>query len=75
MEASPALMSPKIRMHSYTSAAHDVNFNTNDPLGWEWISDPLFASGEAASFYVPLIVDPKVIQHVWDDFAAYRALK
>jgi hypothetical protein len=22
-----------------------------------------------------LIVDPKVIQHVWDDFAAYRALK
>jgi hypothetical protein len=63
---------PNIRIHSYTDAAHDVNFNTNDPLGWEWISDPLFASGEAASFYVPLIVDPKVpgtwfdgLQHVW----------
>jgi hypothetical protein len=73
MEASPALMSPKIRMHSYTSAAHDVNFNTNDPLGWDWVSDPLLAtSGEAASFHVPLIVDPKVpgtwfdgLHHVW----------
>ncbi len=63
---------PNIRMHSYYSAQHDVNFNGSNPLGWDWISDPLLASGEAASFYVPLINDPKVagtwfvgLQHVW----------
>jgi hypothetical protein len=51
---------PNIRMHSYTGAQHDVNFNSDDPLGWNWISDPLLASGEASSFYVPLIADPLV---------------
>lgn len=63
---------PNIRMHSYTGAQHDVNFNGDDPLGWNWISDPLLGSGEASSFYVPLIADPKVggtwfvgQQHVW----------
>jgi hypothetical protein len=63
---------PNIRMHSYYAPQHDVNFNGNDPLGWDWVSDPLLGSGENASFYVPLIVDPKVagtwfdgLQHVW----------
>jgi hypothetical protein len=63
---------PLIRMHTYTGPAGDVTFKGTDPLGWDWMSDGLFASGEAASFYVPLINDPKVggtwfigLQHVW----------
>ncbi|HNP70755.1 MAG TPA: hypothetical protein PLO33_04970 [Kouleothrix sp.] len=63
---------PKIRMHSYYDAQHDVNFRGTDPFGWNWISDPLLISGEAQSFYVPLINDPRVggswfvgLQHVW----------
>ena len=62
----------KIRMHTYTGPQGDVNFRGNDPLGWNWWGDVLNASGEAASFYAPLINDPKVagtwfigLQHVW----------
>lgn len=58
--------------HSYYSPQHDVNFRGSEPTGWNWISDPLLASGEAASFYTPLTADPKVggtafdgLQHVW----------
>ena len=61
-----------IRMHTYFSAQGDVNFRGNDPLGWNWFADVLLNSGEASSFYVPLINDPKVggtwfvgLQHVW----------
>jgi hypothetical protein len=61
-----------IRYHSYYSPSHDVNFNGTDPTGWDYISDPLTASGEAASFYVPLTADPvnagyvfDGLQHVW----------
>lgn len=61
-----------IRMHSYFGPQHDVNFRGNDPQGWNWVGDPLLLSGEAASFYVPLISDPRVsgswfvgLQHVW----------
>lgn len=50
----------------------DVNFRGNDPLGWNYISDPLDNSGEAYSFYIPLKTDPKVggtifagLQRVW----------
>lgn len=63
---------PSIRFHSYFAPQHDVNFNNGDPLSWDWISDPLLASGEAASFYTPMIADPTVggtmfdgLQHVW----------
>jgi hypothetical protein len=49
---------PSIRMHSYTGPAIDVNFNEADTLSWNWVGDPLFASGEAASFYAPLVADP-----------------
>lgn len=63
---------PNVRMHSYFSAQQDVNFRGNDPLGWNFVSEPLLVSGEAQSFYVPLIADPKVgsswfvgLQHVW----------
>ncbi|GHO55384.1 WD40/YVTN/BNR-like repeat-containing protein [Ktedonobacter robiniae] len=63
---------PTIRMHTYYGPNGDVNFRGNDPNGWDYWADPLFASGEAASFYVPLIGDPKVsqtmfvgLEHVW----------
>lgn len=63
---------PRIRYHSYYLPQHDVNFQGGDPRGWDWISDPLLASGEAASFYVPLRADPVVagtvfdgLQHIW----------
>jgi hypothetical protein len=60
------------RMHTYYSPAPDVNFDHNNPLTWDWVGDPLFASGEGAAFYVPLIADPAVagswfigLQHVF----------
>ena len=61
-----------VRMHTYYGPNPDVNFKGMDPTGWDSISSPLVASGEAASFYVPLIGDPKTsgtmfvgLQHVW----------
>ena len=61
-----------IRYHSYYAPQHDVSFTGGSPSGWDWISDPLLASGENASFYVPFIADPTVagtafdgLQHVW----------
>jgi hypothetical protein len=61
-----------VRMHTYTGRQGDVNFHGNDPLGWDYFADVLFVGGEAASFYAPLISDPRVggtwfigLQHVW----------
>ena len=61
-----------IQYHSYYGAQHDVNFRGANPQGWDWISDPLLNSGEAASFYTPFVADPLVggtvfdgLQHVW----------
>ncbi len=63
---------PNIRMHTYYGPNGDVNFKGTDPTGWDSFSDPLTASKEAASFYVPLIGDPQVsgtmfvgLEHVW----------
>ena len=63
---------PNIRMHTYYSANGDVNFHGNDPNGWDAWADPLTASKEQSSFYVPLIGDPKIsqtmfvgLEHVW----------
>jgi hypothetical protein len=63
---------PNILVHSYYGPYHDVNFRGDDPLGWNWISDPLAASNEQASFYVPIITDPVVggtmfagLEHIW----------
>ena len=71
-------------MHSYYSPSHDVNFHGTDPNGWDYISDPLIASQEAASFYTPIIADPTVggtlfdgLEHVWrtkDDGGAQTQL-
>lgn len=65
-------VNPNIRVHSYFDPAIDVNFRGSDPLGWNWISDPLYASNEKSAFYIPLITDPVVggsmfagLQHVF----------
>jgi hypothetical protein len=63
---------PNIRFHSFFGPQHDISFKNGDPLSWDFISTPLLNSGEAASFYTPIIADPKVggtmfngLQHVW----------
>jgi len=63
---------PNVRMHTYYGPNVDVNFKATAPTGWDYISDPLVNSKEAASFYVPLIGDPRTsgtmfvgLQHVW----------
>jgi len=63
-----------MRIHSYFLPQHDVNFHGNDPLGWDWVSDPFFIDGEGlvSSFYPPVLTDPVVsgtifdgLLHVW----------
>ena len=52
---------PSTRTHSYYFPQYDTNFNTNNPTGWDWISDPFLVAlnnGEAFSFYPPFIQDP-----------------
>jgi len=63
---------PDVRTHTFFGPQGDINFNGTDPLGWDWMADPLLISGEGASFYVPLIADPRSsgswfvgLQHVW----------
>ncbi|MHB8452931.1 MAG: WD40/YVTN/BNR-like repeat-containing protein, partial [Mycobacteriales bacterium] len=57
---------PQIALHSYHGPAHDVNFQGANPLGWDWISDRLLASGDASSFYTPFLVDPTQSGWVYD---------
>jgi hypothetical protein len=61
-----------IRVHTYYDATPDVSFTGGDPGSWNWIGDPLQASHEQRSFYVPLITDPVVggsmfvgMQRIW----------
>lgn len=61
-----------ISMHTYTGPAADVNLSNSDPLKWDLITVPQILSGEAFSFYSPLLNDPRVSgtwfmggQHVW----------
>src|SRR6202023_1115745 len=65
---------PDVRIHTYTGAVGEINFSGTAPLSWDIFGVPNFQapSSEAASFYVPLIPDPKVsgtwligLQHVW----------
>jgi hypothetical protein len=58
---------PTTRTHSYFNPYYDTNFHKNANLGWDWISDPFLTalgSGEAFSFYPPLINDP--LQHGYE---------
>lgn len=63
---------PTTRYHNYYDATPEVNFHGNDPKEWLAIYDPLQASKEARSFYVPFQADPRVagrafigMEHVW----------
>jgi hypothetical protein len=47
-----------LRFNTFTSNAHDVNFQNGDPLKWVIASGPIRASGEGAQFYSPIISDP-----------------
>ena len=49
---------PAFRFNSFTSNAHDVNFQNGDPVKWVIASGPIRASGEGAQFYSPIIADP-----------------
>ena len=61
-----------IRFHTYYNPQMDVNFHGSSATGWDWISDPLLASGEASSFYMPVESDKTApgtvyvgLQHIW----------
>jgi hypothetical protein len=63
---------PSTRYHNYYDATPEVNFHGDDPTEWLAIYDPLQASRELRSFYVPFIADPSVggrafigLEHVW----------
>ena len=47
-----------LRFNSFTSNAHDVNFQNGNPTKWVIASGPIRASGESALFYAPIIADP-----------------
>ena len=47
-----------LRFNTFTSNAHDVNFQNGDPVKWVIASGPIRASGEGAQFYSPIIADP-----------------
>jgi hypothetical protein len=51
---------PATRYHNYYDATPEVNFHGDDPKEWLAIYDPLQASKEARSFYVPFTADPRV---------------
>ena len=60
------------KYHNYYDATPEVNFHGTDPTEWLAIYDPLQASKEARSFYVPFVADPAVggraligMEHVW----------
>jgi hypothetical protein len=63
---------PQIRFNTFFNQATDENFRGGDPTKWVVTSGPLYGSGEAAAFYVPIIADPKIggtqfvgMQSVW----------
>ena len=65
-------VNPQIRFHSYFNPQADVNFHGNTPETWDWFSDPMLLSGEAAGFYGPWLQDPVTggqlfygADHVW----------
>lgn len=73
---------PATRYHNYYDATPEVNFQGDDPTTWLAIYDPLQASKETRSFYVPFVTDPQVggrafigMEHVWrtDDNGGPRA--
>ncbi len=53
-------VNPNVRVHTYYNPSTDVNFRGADPLGWNWIADPLYLAREPSAFYMPIITDPVV---------------
>jgi hypothetical protein len=49
---------PKFRFHTYYAPQVDVNFSNGATWDWNWIADPIVATGGA--FYIPIINDPAV---------------
>ena len=49
---------PRFRFHTFYDASPDVNFSNGDIADWNWMADPIFATG--AQFYAPIISDPVV---------------
>ena len=47
-----------MRFNSFTSNAHDVNFQNGDPTKWVIAGGPIRSSGESAQFYSPIMADP-----------------
>jgi hypothetical protein len=63
---------PNVRVHTFFLGLGDVNHHGADPLKWTFMTQPVYDSGEAVSFYTPLIMDPNVAgtifigaQHIW----------
>ena len=61
-----------IRYHTYFLGLGDINHHGADPNKWAFITEPVLLSGEAVSFYTPVIMDPRVpgtiylaAQHIW----------
>jgi hypothetical protein len=61
-----------IVFHTYTNTYTDTNFRKGDPTAWVWTGDTMIFSGEASSFYAPMIADPVTggqifagMNHVW----------
>jgi len=48
------------RFHTYFGRSVDVNFQNGKDSAWDFVSDPLFSSGEGSLFYMPIITDPAV---------------
>ena len=49
---------PSFRFHTFFDASPDVNFSDGAMEDWNWIADPIYATG--GLFYVPIISDPVV---------------
>jgi hypothetical protein len=62
---------PEFRMHNFTNASPDVNFNNGNIADWIWTGDPICCGGE---FYAPVIVDPVVSKMMFagNNRTAYR---
>ena len=49
---------PHFRFHTYFDASPDVNFSDGAVADWNWISDPIYATGN--QFYIAITSDPVV---------------
>jgi hypothetical protein len=66
---------PEFRMHNFTGASPDVNFDNGDFSKWIWTGDPLSGAVNAPSeFYSPVITDPVVSKTMFagTGLTAYR---